>query len=143
MEHKLQPIHMYFTFWNFVFVCLHKWTHRHIDLLFTSMFVMIGGFFAVHLNHMLEQNNSDTYFYSFLLVLIDILFHTIPFVFIFIKYHSHYKKLNSSYPVMISVLIVLVYILQVNIQQTYYIHQLFMTFVFILSFIAYLAIKLI
>ena len=138
----LHPLYYYYTTWNVILVCLHPWIHPYVNLLFSSFFVLVVGFFAVHLNHNflkkdLNTITEDTYLRSFLLVAADVLFHVIPFIFILSKYKGYYSKKSNVYSIATSVLLIIIYMMLTDIKKVYNLTPLFITVLFIITYICY------
>lgn len=99
----------FFTTWNVILVLFHKYTHKIINLLFTSFVVLIISMYISYINPKYYLFKFDNKEYVFKgnnkLFLIDLPMHIGVFVFIYLIYYKYYKKNNLTIPITICFLL--------------------------------------
>jgi len=111
----------YLTIWVFLLVLLHPWVAKHINLLFLTCIV-----FTMALSLRLTPGYFTTPFFQsdtgktmivdnmWWQLLIDSIFHWLPFIFIIILYQAYYRHNPFGLATLNALLLVFIYIILVN-----------------------------
>lgn len=86
-------IFRYLTSINFILVLFSKYTHTYIDLLFLSLFVCIIGLYISHISpgYLLVYSNNQIHVVTgYPKLLLDIVFHILPLIYVFAVYNNYY-----------------------------------------------------
>lgn len=101
----------FFTTWNIILVCFHKYTYKKVNLLFTSFVILITSLYISYIKpkyYLFKFDNKDYVFEgNNKLFLIDLPMHIGIFVFIYLTYYKYYKKNTST--ILITICFILFY----------------------------------
>jgi hypothetical protein len=82
-----------FTVWNLTLVLLHVYTHAYVNLLLLSAMVMVSGLYMTYVYpRAFHFPHAETPFYVGWpdVVVLDIVFHLLPFLFVAWRYGRYY-----------------------------------------------------
>lgn len=112
----------FFTFWSILLVILHKYTYKHVNLLFiTFISLIIGSYISfLHPKYFIYEIDNEKIYLTGLhkFIIIDIFAHILPFLFVYFTYYNYYKN-KSILEDPITILIVLIYGIIINHQKIY------------------------
>jgi hypothetical protein len=110
----------YLTSINFLLVIFSHFTHKYINLLFTSLFVFMGGMYVSYINPgyfiQIGENNEKKEIFGLQKVIYDSVFHVIPLIYVFIMYRKYYS-LNPS--ITSAIILIIVYLCSVDVKKVY------------------------
>lgn len=136
-----------FTTWNLLLVLFHKWTFKYIDLLFTTVVTMLIGFCITHFSPGyssefvvdFDKHGDPIRIHGWHAVAIDVVFHVLPFVFVYTVYGAHYKRMANYAPTMVAVLVLGAYLLLFDIERVYGANVYAIQWAFVLALLVYVA----
>ena len=110
----------YLTSINFLLVIFSHFTHKYINLLFTSLFVFMGGMYVSYINPgyfiQIGENNEKKEIFGLQKVIYDSVFHVLPLAYVFIMYRKYYS-LNPS--ITSAIILIIVYLCCVDVKKIY------------------------
>ena len=110
----------YLTSINFLLVIFSHFTHKYINLLFTSLFVFMGGMYVSYINPgyfiQIGENNEKKEIFGFQKFIYDSVFHVLPLVYVFIMYRKYYS-LNPS--ITSAIILIILYLCLVDVKKIY------------------------
>lgn len=127
----------YFTAWVFVLVVFHKWTFRFFNLMFLSLSVLVVSMYISYVDpkyfkYILIRNKVSTegngtvtnvvyHIKGNTKIILDVIYHILPFIFVVWKYGLYYMKYDVAYSLSMSnaVLLIMIYIVLFNVEQVY------------------------
>jgi len=92
----VEDLPKFLTMWSVLFVVAHKYIHSVVNLQLLSLLVMFGGF-------MISYANDNNYRYlkvggicapPWLIYVIDMAFHVLPFLFVQYHYSDYYHNVS-------------------------------------------------
>jgi hypothetical protein len=86
----------FLTFWMVVLVILHKWTHKHIDLLYMSWVCLIVGSYVSFIGPGVYVYNDVVFKGLERFIVVDVAIHIFFFMFVSFLYYDYYKVFNPS-----------------------------------------------
>ena len=114
----------FLTLWILILVIFHKYTYQYLDLMYLTFISLIVGSYISFINpKMYVVNNKPDEeivlknFHRF--VIVDLSVHLFCFVFIWYYYYDYYKHLNSMIPLVTSILVLIVYTLNIDVAKVY------------------------
>jgi len=113
---------IYFTTWNIILVIFHKYTHKYINLLYTSFIILCLSFYISYIKpgYYIYYFNNKKYIVKGLYKLIfDIVNHLLVFIFILYNYHKYYRTHINYNTLLVSIYLFIIYALFVDIQDIY------------------------
>lgn len=129
----------YFTVWNVLLVIFHKYTHRYVDLLFTTTIVLVVGWGSIHLNTRYVYKEQQLVAKDVGIIVLDMLMHVIPFIFVCVYYRKFYA--SQIIPACTAIVILLVYVVWADVERLYSLSQWTLAFLFCVGFLFYLWLK--
>lgn len=129
---------MYLTTINFILVLFSHFTHKYINLLFTSIFVFLGGMYVSYINpgyfiH-IDANNEKKEIGGWIKFIYDSIFHILPLVYVFIVYRKYYSSKPS---ILTGILLIIIYLGFVNVEKVYETDENVIGLIFILTILFY------
>jgi len=120
----LVNVWQHLTAWSFALILLHKWTYRYINLLFLSGTVLVLALYISYIKpgyikyHDLQGSYKIT---GHVKVTIDLLFHCLPFVFVWFKYGKYYggHRVKWSIATSNASVLLLIYLIMFNPKEIY------------------------
>lgn len=136
----------FYTTWNIILVLFHKWTHKYVDLLLSSTLVMVVGWGVVHLNstYTIRDIHGDALVIRKdpIIMCLDILSHTLPFLFVYSMYSNYYKNSKFGvYQAIAAFMITIAYLLTHEVTRIYGLTPLAMTCLLCIGFLFYIWLK--
>lgn len=135
-------VFQYLTFWMVIIVFFHKLFFKYINLLFFTLFVLISSTYI----YFFETPQNPIMFKIFgypikimdlkTKIIIHLLFHILPFLFILFNYHDYYKSLFDISLLNITVFII-IYSILINYAKIYFTTFNIFLIYYLLSFIFY------
>lgn len=129
---------MYLTTINFILVLFSHFTHKYINLLFTSIFVFLGGMYVSYINPgyyiQIDVNNEKKEIGGWIKFIYDSIFHILPLVYVFIVYRKYYSSKPS---ILTGILLIIIYLGFVNVEKVYETDENVIGLLFILTILFY------
>jgi hypothetical protein len=109
----------YLTTWSLILVLFHKWTHVHFHLVYLTIFVCIGGLFLSNVyprQYIMPVSKTQSIVWDgWWTVLLDVVLHIIPMMFIIYTYRSYYSKCSNTWkPLANTMALLLLYLFHVT-----------------------------
>lgn len=128
----------YLTSINFILVIFSHFTHKYINLLFTCIFVFLGGMYVSYINpgyfiH-IGINKEKQEINGIIKFVYDSIFHILPLVYVFIVYRKYY---SSNPSILTGILLIIIYLGCVNVEKVYETDENVIGLIFILTILFY------
>ena len=109
-------------------MCLHEITHPIFNLLFLSALVAIGGLYISNVSpraYYLQVQDTTVVLDGWKTIVIDVLFHIAPFIFVWFAYSHYYfaSCRNTIVPLLNSLILVIVYAATARRAELYHVEQ--------------------
>jgi hypothetical protein len=107
----------YFTFINIVFILGHKYIHKYINILYTSLLVSVFGFMFFNIcpgRFSLRIFDRTVTLSGTPLMLIDILIHHLPTLFVLYWYLQYYTKHPFDLSFYVAIMIIIIYFISLR-----------------------------
>lgn len=122
----------YFTNINLLLVLFSKYTHPYINLLFTCTFVLFGGLYISYINpgyfYFIDEFGNAHSIDAYKKFYIDVLFHILPLIYIYITYNDYY---STNPGIITAIIIIILYLCTVKIENIYKTDENVIGFIFI------------
>ena len=127
---------LYFlTSWSILFVILHTFTHKYIDLLYMTFIILVIGSYISFVRpkkFVYKIDNEEIVFKGLhKLIVVDIFAHLLPFLFIYYKYRTYYMTRDFPLYDPITILIILSYFVLIDTNALYGVdkYEIFLLFI--------------
>lgn len=123
----------YLTTWSILLVVLHRYTHKHIDLLFLCTYIAICAAYVSYIHpryyliHIKPDDPTTTVKFvttdSVFNMVLDACVHIAPFVFVAYYYGAYYNKRGSSLATLNAIALILSYCAITDMKKQYEIND--------------------
>ena len=136
-------IHKFITVWVFILVIFHNITSKYFSLSYLTFMVLLNGLYVSYINpskYYIEYYHNNEK--SIIIIdginknIVDIIFHIIPFIFIYLIYG--FESFFTNWKIIPSLILLFIYLLIYNPANIYHIHINTITILSFISIILYI-----
>ena len=132
-------IYKFFTIWVFVLILFHTFTSKFLSLPFLSFIVLFKGLYFSYINptkYLIINENSTIVIDGYKKIIVDLIFHILPFI--FICYNYGLEPVFNNWKLIPSLLLANLYLLLYNPCEIYHVNINEIAILTVSSFISYL-----
>jgi len=135
-------LQVFFTLWVFILVVFHKYTKKIFSLPFLTFIIMFMGFYISYINprkYYIDYNGTQIIIDGYKKIILDFLFHIVPFFFIYFKYGI--EPVFNNIKIIPSILLIILYNLSYCPDKIYHLPKHEIAVVSLLSLVSYILIS--